>query len=515
MNPQLFCRFGAAVLTLAAVSHPVAVAAPVFEYRHYVGAGAPSQGTGLVLSAASVSFAATQVGASASSAVILTNGGDAPVPIVGVGLAAGAPDFSLTSGCPALLASSQSCVLSIVFTPRSAGTRSGAVTVNASGRTTTISLAGSGLSFGLEFGVAGANFGVVKVGTSASMQYVALRNPGSLPVTIQSTSLPSSGFSANTASCPATLVGNAQCTISLGFLPVSAGALQSSLILETSAGPYSLALQGRGALGAAQLNATALDFGDQTVSQTSAVRALTLTNTGEVSLSVNGIGMEQPSSRFAQTNNCAQVAPGSSCQVNVVFTPTAEGTTTERLLIATDGVPGALAATLSGRGALGAGSVSPSTLNFNSPQVQVGYTGAPQTVTLMNSGAGALTVSSVDISAWANYFQLSQDCTSKSPLQPGESCTATVVFAPPQTVLRTVALRFFHNGSAGVTSVSMTGRGVPPTLEVTAPPFGTVHVGETATASLTVTNVGLAPAVISDLSAWTRPEAPFQLLSST
>jgi hypothetical protein len=90
-----------------------------------------------------------------------------------------------------LLAPSQSCVLSIVFTPQTAGTRSGAVAVNASGGTTTISLAGSGLSFGLEFGVAGADFGVVKVGTSASMRYVALRNPGSLPVTTQSTSLPS------------------------------------------------------------------------------------------------------------------------------------------------------------------------------------------------------------------------------------------------------------------------------------------------------------------------------------
>jgi hypothetical protein len=30
-----------------------------------------------------------------------------------------------------------------------------------------------------------------------------------------------------------------------------------------------------------------------------------------------------------------------------------------------------------------------------------------------------------------------------------------------------------------------------------------------------VTNIGVAPAVISDLSSWTRPEAPFQLLSST
>ncbi len=108
-------------------------------------------------------------------------------------------------------------------------------------------------------------------------------------------------------------MGNAQCTISLGFLPVSAGALQSSLVLETSAGTYSLALQGRGGQGTAQLNLSALDFSDQTVSQPSTARSLTLTNSGEVALAVSGLGLEQASSRFSQTNNCAQVAPGASC----------------------------------------------------------------------------------------------------------------------------------------------------------------------------------------------------------
>jgi hypothetical protein len=103
---------------------------------------------------------------------------------------------------------------------------------------------------------------------------------------------------------------------------------------------------------APSVSPTSLQFGSVTVGTTSAALDASLTNRGAVSFAVNGITLTGTSSKyFEQTNNCpVNLAAGASCTVSVTFKPTATGSKTARLTIATSGTSTALSVTLSGTG---------------------------------------------------------------------------------------------------------------------------------------------------------------------
>lgn len=74
------------------------------------------------------------------------------------------------------------------------------------------------------------------------------------------------------------------------------------------------------------LSAVALNFGDETVGQTTQPQVVTLKNTGSDDLSFTSI---VAAGDFAQTNTCpaqpAVLAPTLSCQISITFTPTEKG----------------------------------------------------------------------------------------------------------------------------------------------------------------------------------------------
>jgi chitodextrinase len=92
---------------------------------------------------------------------------------------------------------------------------------------------------------------------------------------------------------------------------------------------------------AVSLSALSLDFGNQAVSTASVPRAVAVTNGGTATLNLTGISLSgAQAADFAQTNDCAaSLAPGSSCTINVTFTPASTGTRNGSLLI-TDNAPG-------------------------------------------------------------------------------------------------------------------------------------------------------------------------------
>ncbi len=63
----------------------------------------------------------------------------------------------------------------------------------------------------------------------------------------------------------------------------------------------------------------ALDFGGESMGTTSPPRTVTVTNTGNATLTISGISVSD--SQFAQTSNCASVAPGAGCTITVTFAP--------------------------------------------------------------------------------------------------------------------------------------------------------------------------------------------------
>jgi len=86
-----------------------------------------------------------------------------------------------------------------------------------------------------------------------------------------------------------------------------------------------------------------LAFGGEGIGSSSAAQTVTITNTGNANLTVSAIGISEDSEQadFTQTNNCtAALTPspgsGSSCTINVVFTPTTIGPLTATLNISSN-----------------------------------------------------------------------------------------------------------------------------------------------------------------------------------
>jgi len=112
------------------------------------GRGIPEPAPRLALSASSMAFGNTLVGAVASLALTLTNTGD--VPLVLRTLSADG-DLTAKSDCPAALAAGKGCTLTVGFQPRVAGSRPGTVTISSNdpAGSATITVSGTGCRFAL------------------------------------------------------------------------------------------------------------------------------------------------------------------------------------------------------------------------------------------------------------------------------------------------------------------------------------------------------------------------------
>ena len=106
----------------------------------------PAGSAYITLSATSLTFPSTTVGqSSAAQTITVTNTGNATATLTG-DTVSDITDFTLTSSaCGSTLAANSSCVLSIVFNPKTAGTLTSTVTVtdNATNSPQTVMLSGT------------------------------------------------------------------------------------------------------------------------------------------------------------------------------------------------------------------------------------------------------------------------------------------------------------------------------------------------------------------------------------
>ena len=209
-------------------------------------------------------------------------------------------------------------------------------------------------SAGANLNPASVNFGNQNVGTTSPAQTVTLTDNGSLPLSISNIALAGTNATdfAQTNTCPIgsnTLASGSSCTISVTFTPGATGARSASLTFTDNAAgsPQSVALSGTGftPAPAVSLNPTSVSFGNQNVGSSSQAQTVTLTNSGTMPLSISNIALTGANAAdYAQTNSCPSgsntLAAGSSCTIDVTFTP---------------GASGASSASLTGAGATGAG----------------------------------------------------------------------------------------------------------------------------------------------------------------
>jgi Beta-propeller repeat/Abnormal spindle-like microcephaly-assoc'd, ASPM-SPD-2-Hydin/Cep192 domain 4 len=209
------------------------------------------------------------------------------------------------------------------------------------------------------FSPASLTFADQAVGTASAPESITLTNVGDASLSISGISLTgtnASDFTTSGDTCSGTTITpNGSCTVSVTFMPSATDARTATLAItdntSTSPGTVSLTGTGLGAIGT--LSPTALPFGDQIENTTSASQPVTLTNTGNASLTITGVTI---SANFSQTNNCMSNLPaGSSCTIDVTFTPTTTGSLTGTLSVADNAADSPQTVSLTGTGITGTG----------------------------------------------------------------------------------------------------------------------------------------------------------------
>jgi hypothetical protein len=146
-------------------------------------------GPGLNLSSDKLTFASQIVGTtSAAQAVTLTNMGSGPLNITGI---AASGDFEETNTCNTSLAAGSNCQISVTFTPKAAGTRTGAVTItdDAAGSPQMIALSGTAAAapdFAIGPASGSSNSSTITAGQTASFN-LAVTPAGSFSGTVSLT----------------------------------------------------------------------------------------------------------------------------------------------------------------------------------------------------------------------------------------------------------------------------------------------------------------------------------------
>jgi len=234
----------------------------------------------------------------------------------------------------------------------------------------------------------------------------------------------------------------------------------------------------------ATLSPTSLSFSDQLVGTTSAPQAVTVTNTGNLPLTITSL---TGSGDFAQTNTCgSSVAAGASCTISVTFAPTVPGTRTGAITITDDAPGGPHIVSLTGTGTAPAVRLSATSLTFTGQLVTT--TSAAQTVTLTNTGNAALAITS--LAAGGDFAQTN---TCGVSVAAGATCTISVTFVPTASGTRTGTITIKDNAAGSPQVVPLTGVGTAVSLSPTSLTFPGQSVGTTTSQNVKVTNHGSSP----------------------
>ena len=336
---------------------------------------------------------------------------------------------------------------------------------------------------GIALNPGGLLFPSQSLGTTSQAQTVTLTN-GDNSQTITSISVTGTNAAdyAETSSCaisPSTLAPGTQCTITVTFTPQAAGVRKASVeIIDSAPGsPQYITLTGN--TSTVGLSASSLAFGNQPVGVASNSLPLAVTNNGTAPLTISAVNS---SGAFSQTNNCttAPLQPTTNCVIDVTFTPTAPGPSTGALTIVDNAEGSPQVVLLTGTG-VAAPAVSLSTTNVTFTPVVVGTTSNPQSVTMSNTGSGALTITSIIVTG-----DFAQTNTCGTSLAVGASCTISVTFTPTVAGSRTGSITITDNAANSPQIVSLGGGGSDFTVSV-APATASVIAGNSVSYTITVT----------------------------
>ena len=421
------------------------------------GTGAPSGA--ISLSPASVSFGGWEVGATSTALQVTANNSGSPAASFTSAITG---PFSIASNaCGGSVPAKASCNLTVTFMPAETGAATGTLSFTDAEGTQTVTLSGTGEAPPSDaLSPASLIFPATVTGQLSAAQTVTLTNSGGVPLT--SIQVSATGAFQETNQCTANLPANASCAISVVYAASQAGSQTGSLTVMDALRTQIVSLSGTGLTPPAlAVSPASLTFAGQPVGEASSPSTVTVRNTGGAPLANVGFqitGLSAANFATGTTTCGATLANGSSCTVQVVFTPVAAGGSTALLAVSssTAGVKPASVA-LAGTGQVPAGlNVNPAQLVF--PIVAPGQSSASQAVTLTNTGGSAANL--LTLSATPPFSLIQNTCAAS--LAAGASCSTGVIFSPSLNGPYTGTLTIASPSLASSGSVPLSGTGGVP-----------------------------------------------------
>lgn len=159
--------------------------------------------------------------------------------------------------------------------------------------------------------------------------------------------------------------------------------------------------------------------------------------------------------------------------------------------------------------------LSPASLAFASQALHVTSTAQAVTVSNATGAAAALVLGAISVTAGSDFAVSGGTCANGTSLAAGASCTITISFTPSLSGVRSATLTVAHNGSAGSSTVALSGSGVDnaPSLSLspTALSFSQTVGTRSEPMRVTLTNSGTAAVKIDSLTLGGAQAAEFSL----
>ncbi len=392
-------------------------------------------------------------------------------------------DFSVDNTCGSSVAAASTCTFTVTFSPTQPGPRFGSIMIedDGAGSPHFINLVGNGATAVADLAPASLTFPSLQINQTSSAQSATLTNNGNATLVISLIQI--TGDYAQTNNCPSSLGIGSSCQFQMTFTPTAGGARNGTLSVADNApgSPHTVSLSGSGYVTTATVAPASLTFGNQTLGTTSAAQAIVVTNTGSNPIAVSAV---TPSVDFAETDNCtsAPVAVEGSCTINVTFSPTVGGARSGTLTISDNAQGNPHIVSLSGTGLAAVVQLNATSLNFTA--LTVGTSSAAQTVTVTNSGNGALTLASVQANG---DFGQTNNCTTVAAN--GGTCAIQVTFTPTSSGTRTGTLTLTDTAADSPQLVPLAGSGIDFSMP-TSGGSSTVTAGATATYPMSISPVG-------------------------
>jgi hypothetical protein len=345
-----------------AISFNVIGTTPNLTFSYFI---SPTGTLANLVSGNQITFPATNVGSSATAVINVVNSGSAPASLPSIALTGS--DYQITGSTPTMVLAGQQVSLTVVFTPQTAGTSSGVLTVSLSNASVIFPLSGSGATpnFVAQYTFADNNVHTLFNGSTLSFPAVDINattnttiqilNQGTGMGTVSSISVTGTGFQLNgLPSLPSTVAANQSLTFRIVFAPTRTGSYTGTLNINMSGVSISATLTGSAATSNLSVNYIdpntnnvlplsnngALSF-PSTVTAGTATITLRVTNTGAGTGTINSITIAGGAASAFQLLNLPAlplaVPPSQQATFGIRFSPAKQQTYTDTLKINLNG----------------------------------------------------------------------------------------------------------------------------------------------------------------------------------